>query len=298
MIKREGYKRYCSIIFLLLFLNGCAASTTQHKEPIRVKEGSVAVLAGGVQKVVDGQIEPEDMVDILTERFLFALGGGTFGPMEEIGETMLLSGQGYVKTSSESEDYKLLSGNNLKTPFLVGVDNQAKPKDIIYVDKPKSIQEIYRDLSKKYDFFAIVGIGDFEETVTTALKKAPIYGESIIARENRSRYFHPVEKIKQVSGVFVGIVQDMKSAKKAPEFSKRMFYNNFANTTNSSEIQSHTHIAFLDASEILPKTEGSRLMVPVIPVTEIKDVQHLLPQSRVQRAMIMVYSIAKAEQYQ
>jgi len=195
----KDYKRYCSVALLLIFLNGCLASTPRkglpHAKP-HAKEGTPkVVLAGSVQKVVEGQVQPEDMVDILTERFLFALGSGTFGSMEEIGEGMLLSGEGYIKPSSESGNYKLLSGNNLKTPFLVGINSQAKPEEIIYVDEPKSIQEVYKDLSKKYKFFAAIGIGDFEETATTALKKAPIYGENIVDPKNRSRYFHPLKKL-------------------------------------------------------------------------------------------------------
>ncbi len=300
MTTRENHKRYCSVVLLLIFLSGCLASTPPKELPhAKAKEEpSKVVLAGSVQKVVEGQVEPEDMVDILTERFLFALGSGTFGSLEEIGEGMLISGEGYIKSTSESEKYKLLSGDKLKTPFLVGINSQAKPEEIVYVDEPKSIQEIYKDLSQKYKFFAAIGMGDFEETVTTALKKAPVYGENIVDPKNRARYFHPVKKLKQVSGIFVGIVQTTSSAKEIPGFSRRIFYNNFADSTDASEIQSHTHIAFLDVTGVLPKTEAGQMILPSMPVANIKDVQHLLPQSKIQRVLIMVYPLVEQQEYQ
>jgi hypothetical protein len=217
--------------------------------------------------------------------------------MEEIGECILIAGQGYMKSNNPNHGYEVVSSSNLKTPFLMGIEGQAQPVEIIYMDGNQSIEEIYHDLTTRYDFFAVAGIGEFHELATTALKKAPIYGEKIIAPENRVNYFHPVKTTTQTGGIFFGIAQTASSARTNNDYNQRMFYINFANAQTTPALQSHTHVAIVDDLLIKRDMGKRRQIISAMAEAQVKDVRHLLTQSRLKRALIMVYKIEEISNY-
>jgi len=258
------------------------------------EDTSDIILIGDVRKVIQGQVQAQDMVEADTNRFTFALGGGTFGKLEDTGEAIVVAGRGYVKSSSTSEGYRLVSGTNLQTPFLMGIRKQSEHNQWIVVEKSKSLEELYQSLATSYKSFAVAGWGEFQELDSTTLKRAPIYGEEITASENRERYFHPVTPLKQVSGILFGVIQTAMSARDNIIFSQRMFYINFANIADAPNLLSHTHIA-LTANYPLDY-EASKIF-SAITAAEVKDVRHLLTQSRLQKAAIMVYPIGRVNEY-
>lgn len=284
-------KFYLAFVVIAVSI-GC--SSVDYQVLRQRRTATTAVLTGKVGVVISGQVNTQYMFDIDSKRFLFGLGTGTFDKLEDIGECMLIAGKSYIKLSNKAKIYELVSGTALKTPFFTGIDIKSKPAQIILVNEPASMEEIYQEITDYYQYFFIAGIGYFNELSTTALKKAPIYREKIILPEYREKYFHPVGQYKNVPGVFGGIVCTTKVARINPTQSQRMFYINFDNTV-LSELTSHTHVALVDDFK-LGDVSRSHDVMSIINARKIKDVQHLLTQSRLRQGVIMIYPINKIKE--
>ncbi len=281
----------------LLLLVGCGERPlkTVHVDE-RAKVRAFAV--GNVHKVLEGTLTEADFVSLDPRASVFVLGAGTLGPPARTGEFLVVGETGYVKSVDPALHYGVEDARKgVRCPFCMGILNGSDPARVLSLKAPDgmTIYELYkRVVGLEQGVLGIFGVGRFARLETTAVRRAPIYGEPITAPANRARYFHPKQVRQNVVGVFGGMLTNpaQTGAPAEQEALKRLFYVNFADK-DQARLASHTHVVFL-RKPIAPEQIGSpaELNQTVRP-TDVEDIQHLLTQSMLTEGTIFVYRVEK-----
>ncbi len=260
---------------------------------------STLFLLGEVQHVLAGDLGSAMYLDEDVSHVALALGAGALGSIDRTGELLVMAGKAYIKPSDPTTNYKLETSSRIMTPFCFGVEEGAKPAAMYVLENKEKegyrISRLYDALSRDQErLFAVFGVVQFREIQLTAIKLAPIYGETITAPENAQKYFHTLAPIKDRVAIFVGVVnnpnRDPQTTYNAT-MENRIFYVNPADEA-TSELRSHTHVLITSSSTYAPShLDSDEELLGLAQTFPIVDVGHLLTQSTLQRAAIVVYSI-------
>jgi hypothetical protein len=256
-------------------------------------------ILGEVEPVLNGHLTDKNYFDQTTSDVSLALGAGALESINRTGELMILNGKAYVKPSDSSVNYKMEISTEVLTPFCLGFEN-VQPSSIYIVKGSKSlnISELYQLVSRDHGrLFAVFRIAQFDEIDLSAIKVAPIYNESITSQENTNKYFHSLKPINDRVGVFFGVVNNPKANPSVgydSTIESKMFYVNPADKS-VSELRNHTHVLVTTNLSLELETNYSQDdtlgLVRTLPVV---DISHLLTQSKLRNAVIIVYSVGSA----
>jgi hypothetical protein len=294
--------RWIILLALILLFSSLAQQTviTPLRETIHQAE---ALVAGDVQKVLAGTLRPADYKTLPLGEVLFALGAGSIEKMEDTGEMLAVGGRAYVKTSDELLGFPLRnSQGKITTPFALGVKKNQGPGAVYYLSSPAGIavSELYGYLLPRAKGRAgIIIYGRWRSLATTALKRAPIYGEPIMQEQNRSRYFHPQEFLWERTALTCGLaVVRGKVAPAEQPLLSHMFYVNFADVRqNSNDVLDHTHVLVLGENQGPPPQEEDLKALLAGKEPAAADVRHLLSQSLLLEGFIYLYPLASFHEF-
>jgi hypothetical protein len=262
-------------------------------------QSSTLFLLGEVQHVLAGDLTSAMYFDEDVSHVAFALGAGALGSIDRTGELIVIAGKAYIKPSDSTTNYRLEASSRIMTPFCFGVEEGVKPTAMYVLEnKDKEeyrISQLYNVLSSDHGrLFAVFGVAQFREIELTAIKLAPIYGELITDPENTRKYFHTLAPIKDRVAIFFGVVNNLNGEAQMTynaTMENRVFYVNPAEEA-TSELRSHTHVLITSASTYTPShLDSDEELLGLVQTFSIIDAGHLLTQSTLQRAVIIVYSI-------
>ena len=247
------------------------------------------VVLGKVTTVLDGQCTGAEFRKIPEHAFLYALGGGSLKPDAALqGEGLVLDGRMYIKSLDAKCGYCTTSAPDGVSPsgwgaFVAGVNADARPIARYKLEgTSQSMDHIYTELVARHGkLIGVAGVGHFTTLETSAIRKAPVYGEPILGAK-RAEYFHPKAVLSDVDAVFFGMV--LRSAADETSATKAVFYVN-PDDKATTGIQSHTHFATVSASDGIDPAE------PKTALGKVQAVAHLLTQSRMTSGELVVYQL-------
>jgi hypothetical protein len=257
---------------------------------------------GDVRDVLNGDLTASSYFNQSTSNVFAAFGAGAFGSVTRTGEMLVLDGKAYVKSSDRATNYAMEVSNKVMTPFSVGVATGVTPTAIYVLDsngeKKYTVDLIYQTISQKHGrLFAVFGIGQFTKIDLSAIKMAPLYGDSLLDPANKDKYFHSLTPIIARVGIFFGVVNN--PSKEPPvgydtNLEDRIFYVN-PNDRGSQALQSHTHILITVNQTIdYGATYSAGTILSLARSLPIVDVYHLLTQSLMKKAIVAVYDLSSA----
>jgi hypothetical protein len=141
--------------------------------------------------------------------------------------------------------------------------------------------------------FAVGAVAEFREIHRSAIKLAPMYNESITAPENGEKYFHNLTPINDTVCVFFGVINNPgkpPSTGYDAAVEEKIFYINPAEKGGSA-LQSHTHALITSNSSLNFRLDSEDDLWKFVKTLSVVDVNHLLTQSTLRKATIMVYEI-------
>jgi hypothetical protein len=306
-IRRKA--RLCVVFVSLAIVVSFASilvSTRFDTEPFSRKyfldQSSKFFVVGDVRRVLNGDLTASSYFNQSTSNVFAAFGAGAFGSVTRTGEMLVLDGKAYVKSSDRATNYGMGVSNEVMTPFSVGMARGVTPAAVYVLDsngeKKYTVDLIYQTLSEKHGrLFAVFGIGQFTEIGLSAIKMAPLYGDSLLDPANKAKYFHNLSPIISRVGIFFGVVNN--PSKEPPvgydtNIEDRIFYVN-PNDRGSQAIQSHTHI-LITANQTIDygTTYSAGTILSMARSLPIVDVYHLLTQSLMKKAIVAVYDLSSA----
>jgi hypothetical protein len=262
-----------------------AAPAHSQLKPLEQIPGKAKLqLFGDVKSVLDGQATGTLFQQVDAGDYLLALGCAAIrNNVAEQGETLFLGGTAFVKSVDPQTSYatERVEGKCWAS-FLAGLSPDSKPtaRYSIETTEPLSVDALYRHLHRKHGaLIAVTGNAHFSVLNLSAVKKPPIYGESIIGPK-RADYFHPTEVVPNTDAFFYGL--SLRSNSESDESTRRVFYVNPADELSTAG-QSHTHCAILNK----PNLDVSKIPSP----TDVDSVAHVLTQSRIRSGEIAVYQL-------
>jgi hypothetical protein len=268
----------------------CAACCSAGLEPLATLDGQAhGRVLGEVMTVLNGECTGTKVRKVPDQSFLYALGGGALvDDPEKQGEGIILNGRLFIKSLDASCGYCTRTapdGASLGgwSPFIAGVDYDAKPvARYRLTGTSETVEQIYTELVPRHGkLLGVAGVGKFASIETSAIRKAPAYGEQILGPK-RSEYFHPKAVLRDVDAIFFGMV--LRSAADETTATKMVFYVN-PDDKSSAGVQSHTHFATVST------TEGIDPAKPETALGKVEQVAHLLTQSRMISGEIVVYKL-------
>jgi lysophospholipase L1-like esterase len=292
----------CCVSFVLSY----GQSEPQWKTLYSTQAKSAVYVIGDINSVLTGTVKRSQFQQQVPADILFSAGGGTFSEPEGTGEMLTLAGTSFVKSLDAAKGYKTESSTAiLKSPFSFGLLRGSAAKEILRMQSAEgvSMEQVLRALSARYGrVFAVFGIGKFSFLTTTAIKRAPIYGEPISAPEHRANYFHPVDSLNNQSGIFFGIVINTEKPQPpgyADSLERKAVYINYAdnNPVGTGQLQSHTHVLISTDARALPSATTPDEVLRGAQSYPVNDIRHLLTQSVLTDGLLMVYDVGAIVPY-
>ncbi len=280
----------------------------QLEKRVSLNQKASAYVLGDVAGILNGTVTRESLVRVRLSDIALSLGAGSFSDEREVGDMMVVGGKAYVKSTNPFRSFRTESQSHLLfSPFSIGLKQGELPDAIYRVrcvgtsssgESPCSVSALYEELSAAYPKgFAVLGLGGFGYLKGSALKAAPIQGEKITAA-NAAKYMHPSDVLRDKKAVFFGVVV---GAENDPEFSaellSRAFYQNPADT-GGSLLKSHSHFIVSDLVGELPAPTTADEFLTRAKAAKLTECRHLLTQSKLQEAVLLVYDLKSLESYQ
>jgi len=296
--------RILTISLLVILALAATYSLVGSHEPLKRNhqstESSRLFVIGDVTSVLEGRLTSKRYFDQDTTSIMFAGGAGTLNSIISTGEMLVVDGKAYVKSCNQASGYKTESSTKILTPFSYGLEKRSsKPSAIYHLEtrdyKGYSIDSVYQMLSKEHGrMFAVGAVAEFREIHRSAIKLAPMYNESITAPKNREKYFHNLTPINDTVCVFFGVINNPgkpPSTGYDAGVEEKIFYINPAEKGGSA-LQSHTHVLITSNSSLNFRLQDSEDdLWKFVKTLSVVDVNHLLTQSTLRKATIMVYEI-------
>ena len=238
-----------------------------------------------IQHVIDG-IKPQHEIWIKTTDYSFGLGNGAFDNIHGIGESIIINGVAYAKSTNHDSPnyYQVVSGARCLTSWMFVLQKNPTPQfNMTHThtgQHPLRLVDVYQiihDRLKKP--FVVTGVIHFSNLQGTAIAKAPIENENIF--EHKDIYYPSTMDLAQVTGALVGVVADIPSITDPmllEALKKVVYYNPLDATTGS--LTTHEHVLLLKQ----PVTS----MEAVVP-DNASDVEHLFSQSTLLGFNLNVY---------
>ena len=256
-------------------------------------------VVGDVQHVLSGDLPQSSYSNENTSNMMMGLGAGAFGSVNRTGELMIFAGKAYVKSTDKVTNYRMEIANSVMTPFSVGLVRGARPTAIYAIEnngnKENNVDLLFQTLAQKHGrLFAVFGVGQFEEMDTSAIKLAPVYGESLLDPANKEKYYHNLSPITGRVGIFFGVVNNPSKEPPAgydKSVEEKMFYVN-PTDRGSLALQSHTHILITNNQTFRYQSDYSESAILAFTQSmTILEVNHLLTQSVLKKVILIVYDL-------
>lgn len=140
-------------------------------------------VVGDVQDVINGKLAQKTTVNSLSDAFFFGIGAGSSSP-EDIGEAIVLCGRALMKSTLGG--YRIIEGNQLKSPFFVGMEKKRKgghlPMEQLAIYENMTLTQLHslvfsrNKISDSNATFLIGGISKFSKLALQSLRLSPIFG--------------------------------------------------------------------------------------------------------------------------
>ena len=237
-------------------------------------------LVGDVRIFLEGKVSLENLYPTDALDFRFALGGATFGSVEEVGETIVLNQNAYVSRRHGRGALKCRSRRAPFDPFfLVGVDPYQKHSAVIEVEGASfSTTAFYGALLKHYpDGFLIAGEALFERLEGAYVGRCPKEGVSPIKEFDT---YMGQESRGFALGYIVGLVFDPVTSYVPVDVLGRIFYEN-PRQRGAPPFHCHTHVALIN--------ERDRSSIDL--ERDIVGVRHLYHSSTMSYGKFFIYKV-------
>ncbi len=259
---------------------------------VRGESKTTLKISGNVLYVIKGEVDPTTLKPISLDDFRFALGSGTPGDLEHLGEAIVIERKPFL---SWVDNGKVITKEQalFESPFLMGIDDKQIMGALIHSQPtpPTSMQTLYDELAHRYPMgFAILGTALFAPLHSTYMKKPAIHGEDI--NEHHDKYWAPIKKDKDTFGCLFGVVIPKTAQEKFPEETlKKGFYKN-PHETSTASFYSHTHVALLKSGpEKWPHNMNEFFKsLRNLPVTAVR---HMLTQAMLQEATFAIFPLGE-----
>ncbi len=162
--------------------------------------------------------------------YICGVGNGSFDTINGIGESVIVNGIAYVKTTDKTHNnyYTILHGKTFLTTWVFMLGKGSNPHYRIMGNTSPTLaltdlyQQIYNETQQP---FLITGKIHCETLNATAIAKAPIDGEDIFKHENI--YYPQKTELNNVHGIVVGVVADMSklTGELAEKMNKVVYFN-------------------------------------------------------------------------
>ncbi|MGI8905254.1 MAG: hypothetical protein ACR2IE_02045 [Candidatus Sumerlaeaceae bacterium] len=248
---------------------------------------------GRVTTVLDGECTGPRFQKIPENAFLYALGGGALQPdAARQGEGLIVNGRLFIKSLDAACGYCTRTATGVESAsgwgaFVAGVDAQALPiARYRLTESTQTMEQVFTELAARHGkLLGVAGVGRFTALETSAIRKAPAYGEPILGPK-RADYFHPKAVLRDVDALFFGLV--LRSAADETSATQAVFYVN-PDDKATSGVQSHTHFATVTSRNGIDPSK------PETALGQLQEVAHLLTQSRITSGDLVVYKLENLE---
>src|SRR3990167_2015351 len=240
-----------------------------------------------IQDVIDGK-KPEnpDSLWLNTDSFSQGLGNGAIKNINSLGESIIINGVAYVKSTYQaaSDYYKLAAGKKFMTSWIFLIRKEVKPSYQISADDKGQrckVIDIYQAIYEKIKVpFVVSGVINFANLKAAAIAKAPILCENIF--EHKETYYPYKIDLKNVSGAIVEVAANLANVNEnlGKKLKKVVYYNPLE--IEAGRLTTHEHILILN-----------KIVKAIEEVSQIDatDVQHLFTDSEVNSFNLNIYTI-------
>lgn len=268
-------------------------------------------IIGDVNTVLDGIVDESNLNENVLEELKFALGAGSFSDCHCVGESLILNQIGYSCHLKNKGNYQVKNRVNdkaefitdqlitdkgsfgLRSPFLMGLQLECQPKDLLDIDYPLGItlNELFEEMGKGLLAYAFVAWFSFKELACSYIKKPPIFKENI--NEHFVRYWAKTEEYPEQNAYVFGVV--IKEAGKQhfpPEILQKSFYIN-PQEKNQGVLLSHTHAALIDNSTSFLELKKDSYFYEKFDPNAVIGIRHVFTQSTVKQGFLALFDITK-----
>jgi hypothetical protein len=192
------FVRFATILsaLALVALNGCDQPSS----------GRVVVI-GDIQKVLGGKCSPRSFKRVDSADVLAAMGVATLDRRESAGEMICLFGRTFIKSTDPASRFATReTAATFRTPYalLLRRDQMGAGQVVRNLDEMTLTQLVQREVPSG----AVIALVRCVEVQGDSLRRPPIFGDRIRAKDNRGTYFHPTrgvfDKWAMLFGVIVG----------------------------------------------------------------------------------------------
>ncbi|MCC5876707.1 MAG: hypothetical protein JJU11_10860 [Candidatus Sumerlaeia bacterium] len=247
---------------------------------------------GDVQDVLDGVVNEDGKVWRDASAARIGFGAGSPEGIESLGEFLSFKGVAYAKSTDPGSEsyYDLIYGPRFLSTCSVFIPNDANPTArVTYTaaegDEGMTLGEIYELLHEVagHTAYCFSGSAHFHTLDALAVSRAPIYGEDLFG--NRDRYYTKgATSENDVPTMIMGCAADFASITDEDRRAHlaRILYDNPYD--EGGELSVHAHALILHEHEAMMGAVGPG---------DVRDVNHLLSQSRIQAFDLEVFPIGE-----
>jgi hypothetical protein len=279
--------RMICLLALLVLLPACQRATvTTPAAPLRY--------LGSVQDVIKGVVNEDGRSWHAAECAWIGFGAGSPRGLDSLGEYLFLHGTAYAKsTDADSPDFfRVIHGPRFVSTCSLYIPHDATALRRVRFsaatdDEVVTLGRVYEMLMEASggQAYAFAGLVDFATVEALAVSRPPIHGEDLFA--NRERYYtEGPTSLNDLPGVIMGAAADFarEGNPERRELLGRILYDNPYDQGGGLSV--HSHALLLHAP-----VEYTTTITP----TDVRDVNHLLSQSRIRTLDVLVYSLESLE---
>jgi hypothetical protein len=256
--------------------------------PIRIFGSLAQVNAGRVSPWVPQLVDPTG--------YLGALGFGTPGRDQAMGELLTIAGRTFIRATDPKTGIKIVEmPGAVRSPFLLGISFGNHPVIFprpVHVSEPapKLLHTLLEEVARDADnAIAVLGWLDMPEAVGMALKKAPLYDDALFG-DKRATYLDTIQ-VPNAHVMFFAIVAPAPSTLKRPSLNAALLKDVAFDGPRAADADAaliHIHAAIVN--EAAPK---SFVTTPTILTgmhrATVKEILHLHGASTVSNGSLIVF---------
>ncbi|MCG3181721.1 MAG: hypothetical protein BIFFINMI_04120 [Phycisphaerae bacterium] len=249
---------------------GCAAGPAISPSAVRV--------VGDVQDVLAGRCTPDKFHLLDRLNVTAALGAGSPGNLADTGEMLMIYGRVFTRSTDAATGYATREiEDDIRTPFALAVPWEARGTGRpIAIDGETTLADL---MTRRVRQGAVIALVKARRLETSAIKRAPIYGEAIQGPGMREKYFHPTRTLEDRWVLLMGVAVDPAEARgdaAAEAVLGRGYYVNLADKAQDAgagRVQYHVH------GWVLKARPAGRGLAEMARSAKVEEVAHLLGQS-------------------
>lgn len=254
---------------------------------------------GSLQLVNSGRISPWDFDTIDPSRWIAGLGTGSAGKDNATGDTLTLAGRTFIRSTDPKTGVKVVEVTKpYRSLFGLAMLKQSDNKKAVFprvfrVDNtdPMLLHTILENLAKDAGTaIGVIGWADMPEAEGIALKRAPIYGESLTGSQ-KDAYLDAIHA-KDASVAFFAVVVPAVLPRPSSNSVLIAKYSMDYDTSQGQPAAAllHVHAALID-TPVPSSYTTAPLILDGLHLVQVKDICHLYGFSTVKRGVFLVYRL-------